>query len=436
MWIESRQPPGLQRLRFYNPNLGALSGSPVKFLTSAYQAGIDIAKAPVQTVVTTPVAQSYPALSPAPANAQGAVPFPHTIAQPHQTTALNWFLGGPILNKGTPRWTNDANEFLRSALVDSNFDAVKKWADWWVASYAPDGSPAKMAPLYDRNLASDKWTLTNSGAKIYLPFSEADLNQFIEKISTYYTKGFRKGAPRGRGSQIEDVKQLFLVGGYTPMLNTIRAAAKLPQGERLTRSTPYGVFKVGYIPQERSHTLRNVMVATGAAVIGGAALQALGTAYFPVQTAKVTSALAKIPQNIRTAASVISNTVKAIPSSVKNVATAISPTVGKAVEAVAPVVKNLAQDYVVNEVQKEIINAATRGDQREIERLMAGLQAEEANIRAQLMAFTPTGQTPSGLMITPQPDTATQIAIQRQKDQNQALMIAAVGLTLLALTTR
>lgn len=86
-------------------------------------------------VPPTMAAPLYPPLPKAPSGSQGAIDFPYTIKQPAWTGNFFWYTGGPVLNVGYPRYSNDCLEFLRFAVVDSNWDDVLKWFEWAAASF-------------------------------------------------------------------------------------------------------------------------------------------------------------------------------------------------------------------------------------------------------------------------------------------------------------
>lgn len=442
----------------------ALSGAPTILLYRQTAAELEKAAPVASPVPVVAIAsQAYPSLPRAPKAAQGAVEFPYTILPPHDTRALEWFLGGSILNKGTPRWSNDADEFLRSALVDSNWPAVKQWADWFRQSYP--GVPG--TPNFDKlrlwNFSAHKWTL-GKGGKIYLPFSQGDYNAFVDHVLTYHMKGFRQGPPRQRGSQVTTVRDLLLQGAHRSQVEAIKAAAKTPQAQRLTRTTPYPPLLIKHIPDLGKHTASKLMVATGAAIIGGAAVKAITSALAPgLATTKAGAIAAKIPQPIKTAASIargatgaisgsvgpispvvkvaasaVSGAIKALPVVVKTGATLLSaarPLATKAIQAVAPTVTKLAEDYAAQQIQEKIIAAATKDDRAELERMLQDLQRQEQELRAQVGTGIPA---PSGVIYAlrqpGEPSLAESEALEakRAAEWNQALKVGAIGLLALA----
>jgi hypothetical protein len=78
---------------------------------------------------------TYANLPLAPKGSQGAIDFPYTISQPTITGNYFWWTGGGVINVGFPYYSNDCWEYLRAAMVDSNFDAVILWLGWAAASF-------------------------------------------------------------------------------------------------------------------------------------------------------------------------------------------------------------------------------------------------------------------------------------------------------------
>lgn len=89
------------------------------------------------------VLPQYGPLPKAPVGSQGVVEFPWTIKQPLFTGNYYWWIGGPVLNIGYPYYSNDCWEYLRNAIVDSDFDSVVNWLGWAILSFQWGVSDAK-----------------------------------------------------------------------------------------------------------------------------------------------------------------------------------------------------------------------------------------------------------------------------------------------------
>ena len=111
------------------------------------------------------------------------VTWPTAILNPHTTTALNWVQPN-VLNKGAPTSLYDPIEFLRSALIDSDWDRVFYW---FAVQYAQlykqfENSRDAFYPFANMNILSYKYVINDNGQKVYYPFSQYDLWQFISRI--------------------------------------------------------------------------------------------------------------------------------------------------------------------------------------------------------------------------------------------------------------
>src|SRR5580658_4520986 len=73
------------------------------------------------------VAPKYADLPVAPHGSQGSIDFPWPIQEPAYTGNYFWWNGSAVLNIGYPIYANDCWEFLRFALVDSDFESVAQW---------------------------------------------------------------------------------------------------------------------------------------------------------------------------------------------------------------------------------------------------------------------------------------------------------------------
>lgn len=113
-----------------------------------------------------------------------AVKFPRQIRQPFITSNLMWY-SGPVLNKGNPQYSNDGHEFLRSALVDSNWDDFEVWLGW---AFANGMTPDILKGI---DFGRMKW----ANGKKY-PFSEYDIYSFFDRFLKYATGNVDKACIR------------------------------------------------------------------------------------------------------------------------------------------------------------------------------------------------------------------------------------------------
>ncbi len=105
------------------------------------------------------------------------------ILNPHRTTALNW-VEPNVINKGAPSSLYDPVEYLRSALIDSDWDRVFYWfAMNYAQLYSQVGnSRDAFWPFASINILSYKYVVNDAGQRVYYPFSQYDLWQFISRI--------------------------------------------------------------------------------------------------------------------------------------------------------------------------------------------------------------------------------------------------------------
>lgn len=118
------------------------------------------------------------------------MPWPTPILNPHTTTALNWVTRGvPVVNKGSPRSIYDPVEYLRSALIDSDWDRVYYWfAVQYNDIYKRVGNQKDaFFPFANINILDYKYVVTDSGQRIYYPFSLWDIKQFLTRIVLTFT---------------------------------------------------------------------------------------------------------------------------------------------------------------------------------------------------------------------------------------------------------
>lgn len=130
-----------------------------------------------------------------------AIDFPWQISQPHWSRQTLWWTGRTVLNAGAPQFSNDCIEYLRSALVDSDFARVKNFIMWYYAINNPNPhlywdvasnswgnhflvtQPGAEAINY-LNLSDYKFILTQSGP-VYLPLSYQDLGSIWSTFIPY-----------------------------------------------------------------------------------------------------------------------------------------------------------------------------------------------------------------------------------------------------------
>lgn len=104
-----------------------------------------------------------------------ATAFPYRIKEPFITGNNFWYTGQPTLNRGEPKYYNDAQEFLRSALVDSDWDRVEAWLGWALQN----GMTRDKLTMFD--FGRMKYTGSGLTKKMY-PFSKADIRSFYERF--------------------------------------------------------------------------------------------------------------------------------------------------------------------------------------------------------------------------------------------------------------
>jgi len=120
------------------------------------------------------------------------IPWTEKVLVPHWTTAQNWCLPAGtvgILNRGNPRSLYDPIEYLRSALIDSDWDRVYYWfLKNYSDTYAVTGnSKNAFFPYADMNIFDYKYVIDDNGRKIYYPLSTYDLQQFLKRIVANFT---------------------------------------------------------------------------------------------------------------------------------------------------------------------------------------------------------------------------------------------------------
>lgn len=107
--------------------------------------------------------------------------FPMPIRGMSVTGNMYWYQGQPVLNRGVPIYFNDANEFLRHAMVESNWDDVEIWLAWAIANGYPQDK------LYAIDFGRYKYSQGPTGPRVYFPFSAADYSSFFDRFIKYAT---------------------------------------------------------------------------------------------------------------------------------------------------------------------------------------------------------------------------------------------------------
>ena len=167
--------------------------------------------------------------------------FPYQNPAPHWTTNNKWWTGQTVLNVGSPRYSNDPWEYLRSALVDSNWTMFKNWCVWFLqeAGKAPSTVFASAQPwagaLAAVNLSDHKYIMTSEGP-VFLPFSYADLTG-IQTATKSYEYGYDAATLAN-----------YLADWVSQVLPNV---ADFPIATRLnpdTSTSPSSPFGANYIP--------------------------------------------------------------------------------------------------------------------------------------------------------------------------------------------
>lgn len=150
---------------------------------------------PIAPVVPPPVPVYIPPPPPVSAPSSGFRPraslsdipedqksaFPVPVRGMSVTGNIYWYEGQPVLNRGVPIYSNDANEFLRHAMVESNWDDVEIWLAWAIANGYPQDK------LYALDFGRYKYSQGPTGPRVYFPFSAADYGSFFERFTKYAT---------------------------------------------------------------------------------------------------------------------------------------------------------------------------------------------------------------------------------------------------------
>ena len=114
-----------------------------------------------------------------------ATEFPYPIREPFLTRNIAWYTGAAIANVGEPQYVNDDREYLRSAMVDSDWERVEKWLAWKFSKMTPKDIQAFYKSF---NFGSYKWVKVGTGSgRRYLPFSPLDLETFYGRFKRFAT---------------------------------------------------------------------------------------------------------------------------------------------------------------------------------------------------------------------------------------------------------
>jgi hypothetical protein len=111
--------------------------------------------------------------------------FPGTILEPHYTNALYWNTGYPVLNRGAPTSTHDPVEYLRSAVIDSDWDTVAAWYAYFIQNKLTKfgNSNSHFWDLAQLNINDFRYVVLDDGSRGYFPMSNWDVKQFITKVA-------------------------------------------------------------------------------------------------------------------------------------------------------------------------------------------------------------------------------------------------------------
>lgn len=247
----------------------------------------------------------------APSEAPQIVDLLSPILNPHTTTALSWLTGGPILNIGAPRSIYDPYEYLRSALIDSDWDRVTAWFAFYISKLWDNVSHAHSAfySLSQLNLASYKYVVNADGSRTYYPLSFGDINAFVRKVMAKLrlvdtgrqTAVFGFLTPQGGpltnfsdanvwNAMIGDIAGGLQGGGggvynqlnLTPYVNSMKASA-----------SPLASYSIGWVrgpdgPWDYGSIMKLILIAAVSYGIGSAisvALSAANTASTGISTA-------------------------------------------------------------------------------------------------------------------------------------------------------
>lgn len=142
--------------------------------------------------VSTTNAGSYVGLKSTPLKFLGQATWTTPVLQPHFTTALDWCLPkgqSGVLNRGLPQSLYDPEEYLRSALIDSDWDRVYNFFLFcYSTTYKVNANDKNnFFPYANINICQYKYTMDANNNKVYWPFSPYDIAQFLMRIVANFT---------------------------------------------------------------------------------------------------------------------------------------------------------------------------------------------------------------------------------------------------------
>lgn len=229
-------------------------------------------------------------------------PFPWRIKEPFITGNNFWYTGQPTLNKGEPSFYNDAEEFLRSAVVDSDWDRLEAWLSW---AFQNGMTGDKLTQL---DFGRFKWTGTKLNKKMY-PFSAADYKSFYERFLKYtattapadnkcikvrYEMAMKAVASSPRNQFVLRLGDCPLQLGWEQGLIRVVAAIAIPVALVVTAGAIAGALTAG-AAAGGAGAAAGVGATTGAAAGAGAGAAAGAAAAIPAGIEVVTVAATALP---------------------------------------------------------------------------------------------------------------------------------------------
>lgn len=229
-----------------------------------------------------------------------ASPFPYRIKDPFVSGNNFWYTGQPTLNKGEPKYVNDAMEFLRSAVVDSDWDRVEAWLGWALQN----GMTRDKLTMFD--FGRMKYTGT-AAAKKYYPFSKTDIRSFYERflrftaqsspadrtcIQNKYDMAMRAADSSPRNQFVLRLSDCPLTEGWEKALLKMVALVAIPVAIAFAATAIVGVAAAG--SAGGAGAVGAAGAAGGAGAAGAAGATAVATA-IPVGVEVVTVAATALP---------------------------------------------------------------------------------------------------------------------------------------------
>lgn len=196
-----------------------------------------------------------------------AVAFPYPNPEPRLSRAMTTSGYRDVLNIGSPTMQNDPTEYLRSALVASDWASVERYLAWLAAN------GATFKDIAEFPIGAYKYIVSN-GRRIYLPFSDDEYAEIFRRF-----RRFDNGDPASERcirASVEASKKFrdsALRGG---------ASANIPFVFNIGICPTRGTWWKGFL----------IMAAAVAALYGGAVLinAALGTSAAGASAASAASA--------------------------------------------------------------------------------------------------------------------------------------------------